>query len=485
MVRGGVNKDVFLSFLRCTKLAQYTEKFPHLNNEEIIRTFIEVNEIKFKDLAYQLICNAEKLSTSKIFRNKIFKTPAGEEVSADVILKRIHNAELNTKKETILIEIVSSTNLKDGPEFMWLAYKLYLIKKSNYDIDKIYLIKVDSKYEKGKTNPSDFIYVKDVTNKINQFLPNIPPLLKRIKNVLLQNSLMEKQKGIYCLEPNPCFFKTNCWQDMPSENETVFEIEKMPSVTKFQLFWDELFSFQEIPRKRLDKRQWIQVKHGMRNVPLIQEDKIKEWLMNSNSISGTWFLDIGTCYPVEPLCINGRPFSSTPFQFSLIFQFNGGTNYTEYDFIGLNLDSSELVYHFIKNLNTIISKVPEAKIIVYNLNKVVTIMNNLVIMEPELKGDIMSIKNRMVDLMQVFYECWYYLPVFKGSFKLSKIAPLMIRDQFFIEPQIRDGKIAGNIFLNSLYNKDSLSEKEVINLKEYSRYNSMSMIEITKILRQI
>lgn len=485
MVKGGINKEVFFNFLRCNKLALYIEKFAHLKNEQPTTSCIDENEFQFKEVAYKLIYDSEKEVCTKILRNKIIKINDGETVSADVILKRAENAALKFKKETILIEIVNSSNLLDGPELAWLAYKIFLIKKANYPIDKIWVIKVDRKYEKNGTLTDGFLFIRDVTLKIQQFLPNIPPLLARIKNILGQGSLIDKQKGIFCLEPNPCPFRNNCWKDMPCEKETAFEIEDMQPNTKFHLFWDETFTFESIPRKRLDKRQWIQVKHGMRNVPLIKKDKINEWTTYLNAPAGIWYLDIMACHPVEPFCDMARAYASTPFQFNVKYQFPDSTNFTDSNFVGIDTRPSEMPLLFFKNLTSLLNLNRNAKIVVFNLRKIENILNNLAKWHPELYSQIKDIKSRLVDLMEVFYECWYYLPCFKGAYHLRKIAPFMIKGLDFTNSPIHDNSTAKNIFLKSVYKQAILSDKDKMHLKEYSGQNSLAMMEIVNFLRQL
>jgi hypothetical protein len=324
--------------------------------------------------------------------------------------------------------------------------------------------------------------VKDVTTKIKHLLPNIPGLLVKIKRQLIQNNLPEKQKGLFCLEPNPCPFKNYCWSDMPNEN-SVFEIEGLPSWTKFNLFWKGITSFVEIPPKKLDKRQMIQVKYGLRDVPFQKTEKLLNWL---NQIEGknVWFLNMNMAYPVLPLIEGSKPFTAIPFQFSLHYLFLEGTNYTHYPFIGAKPTSDEFILSFTKNLVDDLNRDKEAPIIVYNLNKVKKAFEKMAFWNKEYKDHIENIILRLVDLREVFIECWYYHPKFKGSYDLQLISSIIVPEIPFERLSIRSNTHAGNIFLKCLNNSSPFGQQERTNLQEYCRLNSYALMEITKFLRK-
>lgn len=485
MVKGGITKEVFFSFIRCNKLAQYNHKFTYLSDEKTDTNFQNANEIQFKNFATKLICGSEKDTCSKIYINKEFKTRDGETVSADIILKRKANEALKFKKETILIEIVNSSNQLDGMEFTWLAYKRFLISKTDYQIDKIYVIKVDKAYQKNAEINENFLFVKDVTFKIQQYIPNIPPIINRIKKNLAENALMDKQKGTFCLEPNPCPFRKHCWNDQHLESETAFEIEDMPAISKFRLYWDETFLFENIPRKRLNKRQLIQVKYGIQNLPAIDKSKIAEWISKLNLNEGAWYLHVNSIYPVVPFSDSATPYSNTPFQFSLKYQFPGGTNFTAYDFIASDTEPSQLSLSFITNLLRIINFNQQAKIIIYDARKIEKCFNNLAKWHPEYASGIKEIKARFVDLMEVFYECWYYLPSFKGKYSIQKIVPIMLKDKEYAILCDQNSKNIGNIFLDSIYSSSNISLNNKMLLHDFSDKNSTALMELVTLLTRV
>jgi len=476
MVKGGINKETFLSFLRCNKLALFIDKFNHLKDVEAnTAVSMNVNEILFKDLAYELICASEKGYSDKILRNKRFKTKDGEEIQTDIILKR--------PEGNILVEVVCSGDTRDGSELIWLAYKYYLLKKTNYKFLTVYLVKVDKGFKKNGALSEGILYVKDVKTKLNQFLPNIPGIIQRIKNYTAQNSLPDKQKGTFCLEPFPCPFKKFCWSDMPNEANTAFEIEGMPAITKFNLFWDETFTFEEIPRKRLDKRQWIQVKQGIRDLPYKKTDKLTEWINQLQINQGIWFLDIGCSYPVLPLNENSSPFALTPFQFSLKYEFPGGTNVTPYDYIAAESEMKDLTRNFISNLTSKLSGNTLAPIVVYDARRIKKCLSNISEWHTEYTTAITELEKRIVDLKEVFTECWYYHPKFKGSRKLEIIAPIIISEISYKNLDIKNRADLSNIFLKSLSSSSKLSAKEKNDLVEFCNTNSNALMCIVKFLR--
>jgi|GEM_PF-5786301 hypothetical protein len=474
MGKGSITKDIFLSFLRCNKLALY--KSLDLEEKNFRHISLEENEALFKELAYKLACKSENGVSKKIIRNKQFLINEDEHISADVILKH--------PKENILLEIVCSPNLIDGAELNWLAYKLYLIRKTNYKIHKIWIVKVDKKYEKKGELSDDILFIKDVTTKINRYLHTIPSLIEKINLYLRQRELPEKQKGPFCLEPNPCPFKKLCWEDMPGKN-SVFEIDGLLARKKFNLFWKEISSFEEIPKNALNKRQKIQVKYGIRNVPYQKTDELNSWLNNINKQGRVWFLSIELAYPVLPMHENAKPFTSVPFQFSLKYQKSGSVNYTPYDFLNIVPSEPDSTLVFLLNLIEKLSLDVEAPIIIYGSKRIKKCLTNLATWYPGYSRVINNILSRLIDLQEVFEECWYYHPKFKGSTELSRIAPIMIPEIPYGHQFIKSRTHAGNEFIRYLNKPSGISKETQRHLSEYSNLNSHSLMEIVKFIRQI
>ena len=482
MVKGGIDKNIFYSFLRCNKLALFEHKFKNFKEDALDYASLEENRIMFKELAYQITCKAENGFSKRVIKDKQFTTREGEIVTAHIILNRLANIKLNLPKENILIETVCTANFKDTTELNWLAYKLYLIKKTNYQIDKIWVVKVDGKYVRKGEITEDILFVEDVTTKINRYLPTIPSLIVKIRKYLQNWELPEKRKDVYCLEPSPCPFKKHCWSDMPAEH-SVFGIEGLLSKTKFNLYWKDIYKLEEIPARYLNKHQSIQVKSELRGVPKHKPEKISNWLNEIDKEDNACFLSLDAAHPVMPLCDEAKPFESVPFIFSAIYQGQGDINYTPYQFISTNPSAPDSTLVLLSNLIQTLNIDPKATIVVYGLDKTKKCLNNLAKWFPAYKNSIDSLISRLVCMQEIFKECWYYHPQFKGSVELCKIAPIIIPDISYDCMSIKGKAHAANEFIMALNKKSTIKSETQKNLAEFCRLNAFAMMRIVRFLR--
>jgi hypothetical protein len=473
-----IDKKTFMAFMICPKMAAF------INNKTTGTDIMDleankIHEAQFKESAYEMICRLESDEGTKVNRNKIYKTQEGLEILCDIVINR--------KEENILVELACTNDLHDGPEFMWLVYKYYFLNLAQANLSKVYLVKLDPKYIEGKSPKEELLFPIDVTKKLKQHLYKVPKMIRDFISLENSDILPDVHKGVRCLEPNVCPYKELCWKDSLPTEETIFEIHGMAAHTMFVHYWDEIHKFEDIPKKKLDFRQSVQVRYALKEQDKkpkrIKKDKIQNWINGVNFQKKVHFMYIGNIYPAIPITNGSKVFSRLPFQFSIDTMYPDRDNYNHFDFLADISSPLGMDKQFINRLFEWISlNDKEGSIVVYDKVRATKCLKKLSDWNPDKKNRIDNFVNRFVDLQDIFYNCWYYQPDFKGSYKLLEIAPKFLPVNTFLNFPIKNSREAGDLFLNSYYRKSRQYNNSSELLIRYSRLNTYCLMEVVKFL---
>ena len=223
---------------------------------------VEFNPQDFKGMIQktkELLKEVNIIYEAAFSKNNIF-------VMADILVK-------NGDKWDIY-EVKSSTSVKDY-HLDDAAVQYYAIKDV-IPVNKVYIIHIDNTYERnGELEIDKLFKTIDITEKVLEKQKEIPIKLKELEKVL-NGDEPNIDIGPHCFEPFECDFYHYCWKNIPEFS--VFNLYRMNSKNKFDLYYKGIVSFDEIDESSLNKTQQIQVKTYKEKSIHIEKDIIKEFL---------------------------------------------------------------------------------------------------------------------------------------------------------------------------------------------------------------
>ena len=324
------------------------------------------------------------------------------------IKARVDILKRNGEQDFDLIEVKSTTRLK--PEHVTdVAIQIYVAEGSGIPINKAYLMHLNNAYvyQGGEYDLQQLFTLEDVTGRARLFVTRrVPDDLSQMWAALQLDNPPNIETGPHCTKPYRCSFYGHCHQDeVPAAGQPFIS----PSLAS---------SLAEI------------------TFPAS-------------------FLDFETFNPAIPLYPGTRPYQVVPFQWSLhILDSSGSLTHDSF----LNEDADDPRERFIISL---LDATPhEGSIVTYSSYEK-SILNGLAHAFPRYGHRLLSLCDRMVDLLKLIRESYYH-PDFSGSYSLKSVAPTLVPDLDYTDMEIQDGAAASIAYMRMIADGTSSSEKDVI-----------------------
>ena len=312
------------------------------------------------------------------------------------IRTRVDVLKRKGSREFDLVEVKSSTRLK--PEHITdVAIQVYAVEGSGIPISGAYLMRLNNTYvyQGGEHDLEHLFALEDVTGPARSFIEKrVPHDLSRMWSALEMDTPPDIATGPHCIRPYRCSFYGHCHQDEPKTNGRAFISPSLAS------------SLEEI------------------TFP-------------------TGFLDFETISPAIPLYPGTRPYQPIPFQWSLhILDSSGRLTHDSF----LNDDAEDPRERFII---TLLESIPRQGTIVTYSSYEKSILNGLAYAFPLYRDRLLSLCDRMVDLLKLIRENYYH-PGFNGSYSLKSVAPTLVPDLDYTDMDIQDGTAASTAYVQMI-----------------------------------
>jgi len=256
----------------------------------------------------------------------------------------------------------------------------------------------------------------------------------------------------------------------------------MYSSKKFDLYYSGMLKYEDIPNDYpLTAVQRLQVAASASNEIMIKPDIIQTFLdILEYPIS---FLDFETFQNAIPRFDNQRPYTQMPFQYSLhVTNETGELSHSEYLGDEHSDPRRELSERMLNDL-------PETgSIVAYNQSFEISRIQDLAALFPDLRGELLSLTERFVDLLVPFRGLGYYHPDFNGSFSIKSVLPALFPNDpelDYKKLEIQDGGMAMDTFANLHLLIDPAKREGIRNdLLAYCRMDTLAMVRILEKLRK-
>ena len=390
--------------------------------------------------------------------------------------------DILVKKDGVIkaYEVKSSTEVK-SVYLQDAGLQYYVMKACGYAPEDISIVHINNEYVRnGDINIYELFTIASIKDKVVAFQPEIPALLQTAKATLEGDDIPTIDIGPHCSSPYGCDFGGHCWDHVP--DYSVFNISRLTSDKKFELYYDGILDFKDIPDDyRLNDNQLLQVESELTGKLTVNKEEINTFL--DSLTYPLQFLDFETFQVPVPLFDNARPYQQLVFQYSLHIQEKPGAKLTHYEFLaeGNGTDPrEELINQLIKDAKG------TGHILVYNIGFERGRLNELKEIYPAKADDIQSIIDRLVDLMIPFQKKHYYAPDLKGSYSIKKVLPSLAPELSYSALEVSNGGMAMDIFkhmMQGTYNGDTESTRKA--LLEYCGLDTYAMVKIVEKLKEM
>ena len=209
-----------------------------------------------------------------------------------------------------LYEVKSSTAVKDV-HVNDVAVQYYVLTKSGLPILKASLVHINNQYVRyGGLEVKSLFSVEDLTARVEDLQGTVDDDLVRMK-AMFEEECPSIDIGPHCSDPYECDFTAHCWKHIPKPS--VFDLARLNSNKKFELYYKGVCSFKDIPEDcLLNPNQWMQVKAELDNTENIDRTGIAGFLATLRY--PLYFLDFETFQSVVPLFDGTRPYEQIPSQ---------------------------------------------------------------------------------------------------------------------------------------------------------------------------
>lgn len=372
-----------------------------------------------------------------------------------------------------LIEVKSSTKLKEEhvPD---AAVQAWVLRRCGLDITRIEVMHLNPDYR--HPGPDPLLVREDLTAEVDAYLPEVPPLVERLRNVLA-GPLPEKPVGLHCYEPRDCPFHDRCWPPDPLHIRHLYLVG--PKRTAAYLAAG-IHSMRDLDSgEKLNFTQKRQLK-AIRENRIIVEPTLPDELARLEHPLG--FLDFETVARAVPPWNQLAPWGAAVAQFSYHEEQRGGST----DHVGWLAEGpvdprrelAERMLEATARARTVVTYSSYEKGRIRDLQKLL----------PDLAPALEELIGKFVDLLQIVRNTVYH-PEFRGSFSLKDVITPLVPEVSYSDLVIVDGRVASVEIARLLFvaNRIPAAERERVrtDLLQYCERDTWATVRLVGRLREL
>jgi predicted RecB family nuclease len=371
-----------------------------------------------------------------------------------------------------LIEVKSSNRTK--PEHIPdCAVQTWVLRQAGLAITRVELMHLNREYR--HPDQGDLLVREDVTAPVEAFLPEVPPLVEHLKQVLA-GPLPEKPIGSHCYEPRKCAFFDRCWDQNPTHIRFLTGVGPVKTV---QYLEAGITTIEQLdPRKKLGFTAERQRK-ALRENRLVIEPTLSSELEKLEQPLG--YLDFETVMRAVPPWEGLAPWGPAVAQFS--YHEEVGDDHTHVGWLaeGPADPRRELVERMLE------ATAGARRIVTYSSYEKARI-KELAAFLPDLAPGLEELTAKFVDLLKVMRDCVYH-PEFRGSYSLKDVLNPLVPDLSYEDLVIVDGRLASVEIARLLFVAHRIppAERERVrnDLLEYCKRDTWATVRLVQRLREL
>lgn len=492
-----LSKSKYTRFCQCPKMLWIDTYHPELavQDASLQRRFQEGNEVG--DLAMGLLGNfvettaytAEgKLDIPAMLKDTQKYLAEGKEniceaafakdgcyCAVDILHKTAGGYEI--------YEVKASTDIHDV--YLWdVAYQRWVLEQSGLKILHTYIVYINNKYVRhGDIDIRDLFAVKDVSTAILPYYGEVEANTARAKEYISQKDEPESELGEQCFAPYECAYWQYCARDLPSPN--VLDLYRISAKKAFGYMKEGVVTFDDAAKSGipLNSAQRRQVEFEQLQLPThIDRLGIKSFF---NTLwYPLYFLDFETFQTCIPMYDGIKPYQQVPFQYSLHYLEKDGEKLGHKEFLAdENSDPRRAL------AERLVADIPtDACVLAYNMSFECTRLKELAETFPDLSEKLLTIRENVRDLLDVFRHGYVYDRAMGGSFSIKKVLPALFPNDEDLDyhnlADVHNGSEATDAYLSLRGMKGEERTKLRQSLLAYCRLDTLAMVMLWQRLRE-
>lgn len=477
-----ISKTSFLKFEQCQKAFFLYKNHPYLRDKLSID-----KQLTFKrghDVGYF----AQQIFPGGIDVSKETKNSTAVELTTTLIRNKtpvIYEATFVFNGVLIMVDILV---LQDGK---YLAYEVkssikiseiyikdaclqyYVLKNVLPDFTDLFLVTLNADYVlKNHIDPKRLFKKRSFKLKAEENLLFFNHRITQAHEVLEQNAIPNVGIGKHCFRPYQCDYFGTCWKDAINE-KSIFNLPFIDKDKLFEWYYAGKKNIEQIENELLEKDILTKVKQAfVTNEPIVDVEKIKNFLAKITLPMAAMDMEIWS--PAIPQLEGTRPFEQVPFLICFYDGVNGFNFFTD-----LQVDERKV---FAQKL--IAFSLNYATILVYDKTMEVAAISALIKIYPEFNETLEVIKNKLVDVFDVFLNLSYYHPNFKNNFSLKVVSQSLLDDVNY--SKITSGLEAMNYFEQYRLAEDEAQKDQIkTDLVKYCQTDTLATYKMIAFLKQL
>ncbi len=381
------------------------------------------------------------------------------------------------------IEVKSSSKIEDY-YIIDAALQYWVMANAGHAPKRFSLLHINSSYVKrGAINLIDFFTLTDITDLVIQKQAWVTEHIEELKQTLQSRLEPIKDIGKHCNNPFQCDFKKYCWGNL-LDKDKVFNLSYGKDKI-WKLYNDGIFNLADIPDNfELSHRQSCQVNGQRTGATHIDSPRIHQFL--NKAVYPLHFFDFETVNSTVPVLDGTSPFEQVGFQYSLHIVSNINEEPQHKEFLAQAEDFTNP--QAINPRQAMINQMKldfgtTGSIVSYSASFEKGVIERLAKDFPEDRLFLLGLNNRMVDLLDVFKNAWYYVPQMGKSASIKDVLPALVPDLSYKNLKINNGDLANKTYMSMIDGsfKGDVNETRN-NLLDYCKLDTLAMVEIWKVL---
>ena len=466
-------------YLRCPKLARLDTKAPHQDSER-------------HELAKRAstILHADLIKENELIDKQTLQQYLNHKKSICIVSPRIQLKNVHLSLDLLFFKNgriqVFQLNLGYFPinsEKTQLLIAATVLKEAHCYIQSLCLLCINKSYKSQISSKQDSGYKPDSGNFFTpiQLTDQLLRKTKRIKAAILairKDEDSDVNLDRHCFKPKICSKFNSCWTN--SDSWDIFNLYNVPLDQKITLFQSNIRKNSDILSSSLvlSDTQRHQINSDSKNIVYSNNKKLSQFLSQLNDSVSCF--DIESAQFIYPHYSDLSPFDYVPFLFSL-HQLDANLSIMSHECL-LFEPGSDFRRRFALSLITHLSS--STCIVVFDATLEKEILTNLAELFPDLKKDLLRIRENFLDVAPLFTERHIILPGMKGKCSLKSILPCIDSSLDYDQLSVQSGFDAAALYKELFYTKQSNSSIRE-QLKSYCSLDTLALVKLLQFLKKL
>jgi len=372
-----------------------------------------------------------------------------------------------------MVEVKSATRLKDYHRED-AAIQAFVARAAGVALDRIALARIDSTWVyPGNGHYRGLLVEEDLSADAFGRHGEVASWIARAREVAAQEDEPDIRPGEQCDSPHACGFKAHCNAAMPAAEYPVSWLPRRTGRALKQCIGEGAADMRDVPDALLNETQLRVKRHTLSGAIYFDAGGAAADLVPYPPPA--CFIDFETIAFAVPVWAGTRPFQMIPFQFS-VHRLDAAGKLAHRDFLDLSGDDPSRP--FAEAL--VEACLGPGPVFVYNAAFETARIAELAARFADLAPALLSINERVVDLLPVARERYYH-PGQQGSWSIKRVLPAIAPDlRYDALDGVQDGGAAMHAFLEAIAPDTDPARKRQIErqLRDYCHLDTLAMVRL-------